>query len=303
MSESKLGDPPSNRNPVRLDGVSASCSRVADSQSSTSQAPGPKKSDSQISSDDLPFLAPCKKLSPTAPIKWITLGWRDICRAPLPSLSYGLVLVLCSYLITYIALSFGNVFSVIALASGFIFLGPLIAMGFYEISRQLQLGRKPRLIQSLQVSSSHVGDQLIFALILLVIFLIWARAASMLHIFFPVNAQASFSAFFLFLVIGSLVGSLFALLVFCISAFSLPMIAAKNTDSITAVVTSFNAVLRNKLAMCVWALLIVTAVGFGLLTGFIGFAISLPLIGHATWHAYQATINADAWPSKHQRSS
>jgi uncharacterized membrane protein len=89
---------------------------------------------------------------------------------------------------------------------------------------------------------------------------------------------------------------MFAAFVFCISAFSLPMIADRDTDTVTAVVTSFNAVLRNKTAMVVWALLIVAAVAAGFVSAFIGLVITIPLIGHATWHAYQETIDSSAWP-------
>ena len=96
--------------------------------------------------------------------------------------------------------------------------------------------------------------------ILLVIFLVWARAASMTHVFFPALARPSLAELATFLAIGSMIGSLFAAFVFCISAFSLPMIVDRKADMVTAVVTSFNAVLRNKAAMLVWALLIVAAV-------------------------------------------
>jgi uncharacterized membrane protein len=205
---------------------------------------------------------------------------------------------LCSYAIAWIALTLGNVYSLMALASGFIFLGPILAMAFYEMSRQLQLGRQPTVLSTVQASLQHLGDQLVFTLILLVIFLIWARAASMIHIFFPAQSGAKLSEFALFLGVGSAVGSLFAALVFCVSAFSLPMMVAHKTDSVTALVTSFNAVLRNKVAMSVWASLIVAAVGAGLITGFIGLGITIPLIGHATWHAFQETIDASQWPSQ-----
>ena len=74
------------------------------------------------------------------------------------------------------------------------------------------------------------------------------------------------------------------------------MIIDRETDMVTAVVTSFNAVLRNKMTMFVWALLIVSAVALGVITAFIGLGITLPLIGHATWHAYQETIDSSDWP-------
>ena len=74
------------------------------------------------------------------------------------------------------------------------------------------------------------------------------------------------------------------------------MIMDRDADMVTAAVTSFNAVLRNKPAMAVWVMLIVAAVAVGIVTAFIGLAVTLPLIGHATWHAYQETIDSSAWP-------
>jgi len=246
--------------------------------------------------DALPFAAPCRILKASAPVGWIKLGWKDLRRAPGASLSYGAILVVCSYLISFLALTLGNLAVLIALLSGFIFLGPILAMGFYETSVLLQRGEKPTLLNSLGRSLRHVGDQMIFAVVLLIVFLIWARAASMIHVFFPATGHPSLADMATFLSVGTVVGSVFAAFVFCISAFSLPMIVGRKTDTVTAVVTSFNAVLRNKPAMIVWAFLIIAAVGVGFLTAFIGFAVTLPLIGHATWHAYQETIDSSAWP-------
>ncbi|MCB1859249.1 MAG: DUF2189 domain-containing protein [Gammaproteobacteria bacterium] len=245
----------------------------------------------------LPFAAPCRKLAADAPMRWLRLGWRDLRQAPVQSLSYGALLVFCSYLLAVLAITYGNLVVLLALVSGFIFVGPVLAMAFYAISFQLQQGRTPTLGQSLKESWRHIGNAMVFAVMLMVIFLVWARAVSMTHVFFPMRARPDFAEMATFLGIGTLVGSLFAAFVFCVSAFSLPMIVDRKTDMVTAVVTSFNAVLRNKGVMVVWALLIVAAVAAGLVTAFIGLGVTLPLLGHATWHAYQETIDATAWPS------
>ncbi|MEN8212997.1 MAG: DUF2189 domain-containing protein [Pseudomonadota bacterium] len=252
--------------------------------------------DQDENSESLPFAAPCKKLETSAPIRWIKLGWQDLRQAPLQSLSYGAILVLCSYLLTYLAITFGGLAVLLSLLSGFIFLGPVIAMAFYDISLQIQSGRTPTLGHSLRESWRHIGNEMVFAFILMIIFLVWARAASMTHVFFPALARPSLAELATFLTIGSIIGSLFAAFIFCISAFSLPMIMDRKVDMVTAVVTSFNAVLRNKAAMLVWALLIILAVAAGIVTAFIGLGVTLPLIGHATWHAYQETIDSSAWP-------
>ena len=244
----------------------------------------------------LPFAAPCNRLAASAPLRWIKLGWQDIKRAPRQSLSYGAILVVCSYLLAYLAIAYGNLVVLLALLSGFVFVGPLLALAFYDISLELQKGRTPTLGHALGESWRHIGNQMVFAVMLMVIFLVWARAASMTHVFFPMQARPDLAQMATFLGVGTLVGSLFAAFVFCVSAFSLPMIIDRQVDMVTAVVTSFNAVLRNKPAMLVWVMLIVAAVAVGIMTAFLGLAVTLPLIGHATWHAYQETIDSSAWP-------
>jgi uncharacterized membrane protein len=116
-------------------------------------------------------------------------------------------------------------------------------------------------------------------------------------VFFPVEGHPDWRQLATFLAIGSAVGSIFALISFAVSAFSLPMICDRNADAITAVVTSINAVLRNKRAMAVWAgvIVVLTAVGFA--TALAGLAVTIPLLGHATWHGYRETIDASAWPA------
>jgi len=83
---------------------------------------------------------------------------------------------------------------------------------------------------------------------------------------------------------------------FCISAFSLPMIMDRKTDLITAIVTSVNAVLRNRRAMLLWAALILAGILLSVVTGLLGLLVVFPVLGHATWHAYRDTIDASDWP-------
>lgn len=245
----------------------------------------------------LPFVAPCRQLKLDAPLRWLKLGWRDLWRAPRQSLTYGFALLLLSICLSLIAYRFGNFTLLLALLSGFIFLGPAIAIGLYSISSQLQAGLTPVLGYCLREGRRHVGNTLIFALILLVVALIWMRAASMVHVFFPMQAHPHWQDLVTFFGIGTLIGSLFATIIFCASAFSLPMIMDRKVDMVTAVVTSINAVLRNKQVMLLWAGIIILCVLLCFATALLGIVILIPLIGHATWHAYQETIDAQAWPA------
>ena len=244
----------------------------------------------------LPFVANSKILPRNAPLKWIHQGAEDMKRAPAVSLLYGLAMTLLSALIAYSSWKYGALGLYLGMASGFLLLGPVLAIGLYSFSCQLEQGRKPIVGYCVREGGSHIKDMLIFSFILLIVFLIWARAATAIHIFFPENADYTALDLALFLGIGTAIGAIFSTVVFTASAFSLPMIMDRKTDAITAVITSVNAVLRNKLTMLIWASIIVSFVAVGFLTFFIGFIVLLPLIGHATWHAYRETIDASEWP-------
>jgi len=246
--------------------------------------------------DERPFVAPCRKLAPGAPLGWLKQGWKDFRRAPAQSLAYGLVIAALSWVVTGIGLRMGSYWAVLVLLSGFVFVAPVLALGLYSISRQLGAGLKPSLARCFGEQRRGLGTAMVFALALLVVFLVWARAGSMLHVFFPVEAHPDWHQLARFLAIGSAVGSVFALVTFAFSAFSLPMICDRDTDAITAVVTSVNAVLRNKPAMAVWVALIVLLTAIGFATALLGLAVTIPLLGYATWHGYRETIDASAWP-------
>ncbi|MBX3661142.1 MAG: DUF2189 domain-containing protein [Burkholderiales bacterium] len=244
----------------------------------------------------LPFVAPCRELPAGRPLQWVARGWSDFRRAPQQSLGLGIAIVVLSWIVTGIGLSLGSYWAVLVLLSGFVFVAPLLAIGLYSVSRQLERGQQPTLVRCSEEAARTLGNAMVFALALLVLFLIWARAGSMVHVFFPAGGGSDWRELALFLGIGSAVGSIFALLAFVFSAFSLPMICDRETDAVTAIVTSVNAVLRNKPAMAVWALLIVLLTGIGFATALLGLAVTIPVLGHATWHAYRDTIDASAWP-------
>ena len=258
----------------------------------------------------LPFVAPCRALAMGEPLEWLRHGWADFKAAPRQSLTYGLVVVLAIAALAWVTIRFGSYWELLALVSGFILIAPLLAVGTYSISEQLERGVRPSLRRCFVEERRAFGNLMVFALMLMVVFLVWWRAASAIHIFCPIDMSApGWRDYLQFFGIGSAVGSIFAVIVFAAAAFSLPMLVDREVDSVTAVVTSVNAVLRNKPAMAVWAALIVLAVAPGFALLLVGHAraaplaltmvllgFTLPLVGHATWHGYRATIDASAWP-------
>jgi uncharacterized membrane protein len=255
---------------------------------------------SEINRDELPFAAPCKKLSPWAPFGWVRAGINDLVQAPQQSLAYGLSVAALIGIVCLLAWIRGSQWFMFAMLGGFVFLAPLTCIGLYAISAQLERGQPPLFTRSIRAAfKRHFGNEMIFALVLMIIFLIWARAAVMVSVFFPTDGDTTTMELVSFFTFGTTIGAVFAAVTFSASAFSLPMIMHRDVDSVTAIVTSVNAVLRNKRAMFVWLTIIVVSLLVGVATAFIGLVVIIPVIGYAAWHGYLETIDADAFP-RHQ---
>jgi uncharacterized membrane protein len=250
----------------------------------------------QIDENALPFVAPSRVLALGDPVTWFRRGWQDFKNAPATSLCYGGFLVLLSYVLTAFTWKAGGYILMFSLMSGFVFIAPVLAIGLYSVSCQLERGLKPRIGYCLMEGRRHLGNEMVYSMILLVIFMVWARAGSAVHIFFPMEADPEFAQLAIFLAVGSAIGLVFSLLVFSASAFSLPMMLDRKVDTVTAVLTSVHAVMKNKGAMVVWVSIIVASVAIGFATAFLGLAVLMPVIGYATWHGYRDTIQARDWP-------
>lgn len=246
----------------------------------------------------LPLVADCRVLPATAPLRWLAAGWGDLRAAPRVSLSLGVVTTVVSWLIAAATWRFGDLGLYLGLLSGFVFLGPLIALTFYAASVRLAISEPVTVRLVCADTRMALGDTMVFAVVLLIVFLVWARAAAMVHIFFPLGGHPSLIKWATFLGIGSAVGAIFCAVIYMASAFSLPMMLDRETDTVTAVLSSVNATLRNKPAMLVWAVIIVLAVVLSVATFFVGLAVLMPWLGHATWHAYLDTVDASAWPRR-----
>jgi len=237
-----------------------------------------------------PLFYPSNTLTFDAPLRWLKLGWNDIKRAPGPSLVYGFGLVIFFELVVWLAWDGESTIALFTLGMAAILAGPVLAFGLYSISRQLERGQNPRLGVCWRESKNQLRNEMLFALVMLVVLLVWARAATMVNVFLPISDDMSWLDWAQYFAVGSAVGSIFAAIVFCASVVSLPMMLDRDKDAITSALTSVGAVLNNKGVMLLWAVIIVSLMALGFATGLLGFAIVLPLIGHATWHAYRDTV-------------
>lgn len=244
----------------------------------------------------LPFVAPCRDLAPTAPLKWLRAGFKDFTDAWPQSLAYGAFMAATMAVVSWLAWRYGSYWFMLAMLGGFVFLAPLVCTGLYVLSTQLARGETPSVTRALGTSVKHISNELVFTLVLLIVFLVWGRAATLVSIFLPASGQPTLRELLGYLSIGTLIGAAFATITFSISAFSLPMIVDRRIDAVTAVITSINAVLRNRVTMLTWLAIIVLGIGLGVATAFVGLAVILPVIGHACWHAYLEAIDASGFP-------
>lgn len=247
------------------------------------------------SGDGRPFLVPCARLAAGAPLRWLRLGWRDLRRAPAVTAAFGAVVVVVSVAVGALAWQLGRFALLAALLSGFVFVAPLLAACLYGVSRALEDGREPRLLECLRLARGVAGQAAVFALFQLVVLFTWSRAGMLVSAFVPIESGDARSLVE-FLAVGSAIGSVFAVFTFAATAFSLPMIADRDVDMVTAVVSSINAVLRNKRVALLWALLIAAFTALGFATLFVGLGVLMPWLAYSAWHAYRETLDASSWP-------
>ena len=245
--------------------------------------------------DARPFVVPCARLDRTAPLRWLGLGWRDLRRAPGISAVFGLAVVLVSLGVSLLAWQLGRFALLAALLSGFVFIAPLLAVAMYGVSRALEAGREPTLRDSLRLARRVVGQAAVFALLQMVVLFTWSRAGMMVSAFMPIEPE-DLRSLLEFLAVGSVLGSVFAASTFAAAAFSLPMIADRDVDMVTATVSSINAVLRNKRVMLLWAALIAIITATGFATLLVGLGVLMPWLAYAAWHGYRETLDPSSWP-------
>ena len=239
-----------------------------------------------------------RRIAMNQPWQWLVAGWNDLRRAPVASLTYGLLFVLMGYLL--VATVEAQFTAVLALTTGFLLVGPFLAMGLYDISRRLEAGAPVSLGRALTAWRANVRPIALFGVVVGLVMIVWARFSAVLFAVLVGGRELSLDAaaaqlFFsgsglTFLLVFVGVGALAAAAVFAISVVSIPMLLDRQTDVLTAILTSVAAVRANPAPMALWAALIALCTGLGLLTFYLGLALALPLIGHATWHAYRSLV-------------
>ncbi len=249
-----------------------------------------------------PSEAPAKEIITlpwAAPLRWLRLGWHDLRAHPAISLFYGLAF-------WCMATALGAVFRAkpeftMTLTSGCLLVGPFLALGLYEVSRRRELGLLPSFAASLTCWRNHLRSMGMLVGVLIVLELLWGRASLVvIALFFNTGMPSSVSVMEAvfnpnnldFVLAYTVVGGIFATLVFAIGAVSIPMILDRDTDAISAAITSLEVVVNNTGVMLLWGGLIAVLIAASLLMPWsVGLTVIGPLVGHASWHAYRGTVH------------
>jgi uncharacterized membrane protein len=239
------------------------------------------------------------------PFRWLARGLNDLRHHPGIALFYGL----CFWgMAQVLALVFNHKPEyTLTLVSGCLLVGPFLAMGLYEVSRKREQGQVPDMASSLMCWDQHIKSMAMLVLVLMVLELLWGRASLVVFaVFFntgmPSTAGVMEAVFnpqnIEFILVYLAVGGVFAALVYGLSVVSIPMILDRDTDAISAVLTSMKVVFSHPGVMLLWGLLLSVLVLAALWPWALGIIVVGPWLGHASWHAYRGSVAWDERPQE-----
>lgn len=230
---------------------------------------------------------------------WLREGWHDLAIKPALSLAYGFVVFVVSLVVVWGIFQLAWDYILFPALAGFMVVGPIFAVGLYEKSRRIAQNEPVTLHHMLFVKARSGGQILFIGALLCLLMLVWMRAAVIIYaLFFGLQPFPGLDHItgMLFttpiglsmLVVGTMVGGLFAAFSFAISAFSIPMLLNERLDAFTAMATSVALVWNNLPVMLTWGAIVLTLFLVSLAFGMVGLIVAFPLLGHGTWHAYKA---------------
>ncbi|MGJ5070926.1 DUF2189 domain-containing protein [Bradyrhizobium oligotrophicum] len=231
----------------------------------------------------------------------LTQGLRDFQAQPIFGLAFGLLYVLGGISIVLCVTAFGMVYLAYPLAAGFALIGPFVAIGLYEVSRRRELGQ-PMSFGAIWRTITSRGEIGWMAFVTLFFFIIWMYQVRLL-IALLLGLNASFSSIkefmtvvlttnegLLFLAIGNLDGAALSLVLFSLTVVSFPLLLERDVDFVTAMITSVRAVVTSPGPMIGWAAVITVLLIISALPYFLGLLVTVPVLGHATWHLYRRIV-------------
>lgn len=256
-------------------------------------APSEKKTGSALESSLV------RHVSFLSPFRWLQQGAADMRYTLAASLGHGLIITAMGWVV--VIFTSYHLYLFAAAISGFLLVSPLMASGLYELSRRKETGQPISFERSLNGLILNGRPLARLAGLLVLLMVVWFALSSFIfsayfHGQLPEVSGAMYQTSWLktvgmeFLLSYSLIGGAIAAVVFAVTAISVPMIMDRGTDLTTAMGISIQVVLNNLPAMFLWAALLAGLTAIGFITQLWGMIVILPLLGHATWHAYRETV-------------
>ncbi|GEN26897.1 hypothetical protein HVA01_05430 [Halovibrio variabilis] len=240
------------------------------------------------------------RLTKDRPKAWLVAGMQDFRSAMAVSLSYGLFWVVLSIAITVATFTLGYWHLLLPMVAGFMLLGPLIAVGAYGISQAIEQGRTPSLGDAFSSWKPYAGQLAMMGVMMLISFLAWIRLTTLLFALFfgleVLSPQAVYTSLVTtpeglgMLAIGTVAGGVMALGTFAISVVAIPTIMDHDLTFMEGIEASIRCVSSNFRTMLIWAAMLTGCALVGIATLYLGLALILPVLGHASWHAYKELV-------------
>ncbi len=254
-----------------------------------------------------------RRIGPADLFDALARGWEDFAATPSHGVFLCIIYPALGIAIAGLTLGFAILPLLFPLAAGFALIGPLAAIGLYEISRRREAGVPASAADALDVlRSPSLGAIVALGALLLIIFLTWIATARAIYVAnFGYAAPASFAQFahdvlftpagWSLILVGNIVGLVFAAAVLAISVVSFPLLLDRDVGAAGALLTSLRVVAANPLTIALWGLIVAALLLIGSLPLFVGLAVTLPLLGHATWHLYRKAVAPDPAPRAEYR--
>ncbi|HQZ45263.1 MAG TPA: DUF2189 domain-containing protein [Usitatibacteraceae bacterium] len=248
---------------------------------------------------------PIRKVPAMRPFAWLASGMRDLAHAPGPSLMHGVLVAIGGWIIAAITLRWWPLLP--GAFSGFVLVGPILATGLYELSRRRERGEPADLAAVLAAWQRGTRALVWLGLALAIAGTAWVLVSAVLVALFVTAPITGGEAFVRHVILSQgsnlfpvwmALGALGASLVFAATVVSAPFLLDRDTDLLTAVWASIRAVGENPAAMSLWAVVIMVATALSMATAMLGFIVTIPVIGHATWHAYRDIVDAGRIPAR-----
>lgn len=238
----------------------------------------------------------------------LRLGWEDFKAVPSHAIVLCAIYPVLGLALARAVLGYSVLPLLFPLAAGFALIGPFAALGLYELSRRRERGEQPSAWQAASVlRSPSFGSMLALGTLLLALFVVWVAVAQAIYVStFGYEPAADIPGFahrifsspegWTLIIVGCGVGFLFALAALCLSVVSFPMMLDRHASAADAILTSMRVVTRNPVTMAAWGLIVAVLLVIGSIPFFLGLAVVIPLLGHATWHLYRKALEPNPNP-------